>query len=138
MLCEFAVHYEFVGKEESDKLYKLYIDRIEDIPLSSDKSVIEEAEFPDYVLIRNQDKDVMKKRTRSKILSYPFYDGDSYDYRHSKVLLFFYPVELEDLKEATINNLYNSIVVDETGNEILKVKNNEKLFLKRFRQQLLQ
>ena len=137
MLCEFAVHYEYVGKEESDKLYKLYIDRIEDIPLSSDKSVIEEAEFPDYVLIRNQDKDVMKKRTKSKILSYPYYDGDSYEYRHSKVLLFFYPVDLEDLKEATINNLYNSIVIDETGNEVFKVKNNEKLFLKRFRQQLL-
>ena len=134
MLCEFAVHYEFVGKEESDKLYKLYIDRIEDIPLSTDKSVIEEAEFPEYIIVSN--KDVMKKRTRSKILNYPYYDGDSYDYKHSKVLLYFYPVELEDLKEATVNNLYNSTIVDEIGNEALKVKNNEKLFLKRFRQQL--
>ena len=135
MLCaEFAVWYEWCGKEDSDRLYKLYIERLEEIPVSTDKSLVEESPLPEYVIIAN--KDVMKKRCKCKILNYPYYDWDSYDFRHSKVLLYSYPLKLEDMKEVTVNEMYNKTIQDE-GGEVLQVKYNETLFLKRFRTQLM-
>ena len=95
---------------------------------------MEESPLPEYVIIVN--KDVMKKRCKCKILNYPYYDWDSYDFRHSKVLLYSYPLKLEDMKEVTVNEMYNKTIQDE-GGEVLQVKYNETLFLKRFRTQLM-
>ncbi len=129
LLSEFAIHYDYMGVEGSEKNFEMLRANIENISKSDkEKSIIEESPYPDYIICDHGD--VLKKRKKFKILKHPLYDPDSYDFKHSKVLLFYYPlIGLDEITEGSIDNFYESISEDNTR----RVEKNEKLFLARLR-----
>ena len=129
LLSEFSIHYDYIGEDESKKNFEMLRANMDTIGKSEHKtSIIEESPYPDHVLCENGD--VLKRRKSFKILKYPSYDPESYDFKHSKVLLFFYPLGgLEDITEENIDNFYESVNED----NLRKVEENEKLFLQNIR-----
>ena len=129
LLAELAIHYDFIGLDESKKNFEMLRANMDTIGKSEhETSIIEKSPYPDHVLCENGD--VLKRRKSFKILKYPYYDPESYDFKHSKVLLFFYPLGgLEDITEENIDNFYESVNEDNLRN----VEENEKLFLQNIR-----
>ena len=129
LVSEFSIHYQYIGEEKSKRDFDILRANIDNISNSEHQtSIIEESPYPEFVICENGD--VLKKRKKFKVLKYPFYDPDSFDYKHSRVLLFYYPLAgVEDINEGNIDVLYES--VDEENNR--KVDENERRFLKNLR-----
>ena len=120
ILSEFATNYDYVGKTQSEELYKIYHDKLDNITESSEKSVIGKA-FPDIIICSN--KDIMKRRRNFKILTYPNLMEEN-EVKYSKTLLYFYPLEtLEDLA-TSVDNLFSMPADD--GSQRTVVNNNER------------
>ena len=129
LLSEFAIFFEYIGADESQKMFGMLRANMDTISNSEHQaSIIEGTPYPDFVLCENGD--VLKRRKRFKILKYPSYDPESFDFKHSKVLLFYYPLRgLEDITEENIDDFYESV----NGDNLKMVEENEKLFLQNLR-----
>ena len=90
LLAESVLWYEYQGKEKSKELSKTYADL--EIPLSDVKCASGEGVLPTYLLCTNGD--VLKKRSKQKIMLYPKPKAN-YDLMYSKCLLF-YPLTSEN------------------------------------------
>ena len=129
LLAETIIYFDYVGSEESARLFHIYHGNISSIPESSVACAIptDESEMlPSLLLCTN--KDVLKIRKQSKILSTPTYKS-SYDYQYSRVMLF-YPIkdedELlrdEDLSSEKVSELF--LQMDSMGNDTV-VRCNER------------
>ena len=123
LLCEFIVFFDFCGEEESENLYKLYKDKVDLIKESDKCSVTTKDPLPEFILIGN--KNVMRKRKQPKVLRYPEFDPESFEYRYSQVLLFSMIESLEGLTRATVEEKFSEVHDDgET-----KIKVNQRKFL---------
>ena len=123
LLCEFAIYYDVCQKEESENLYKAYEDKVDLIEQSDKCSVITKDPLPELVLLNN--RDVMRKRKEPKVLCYPEFDPESYEYRYSQVLLFSMIESYEGLSQAIVEEKFSE--VDDNGDR--KIKVNKRKFL---------
>ena len=121
VLAESASWYEFPGVKESEELSKLYIEAGCEVPLSEIQGVASMEEnlyLPEYLLLKNGE--VMKKRPRQKVLTYPRFPECSYEESYSRLLLF-YPLECEE--ELLSGNIRDLICQTNDDNENIVEKN---------------
>ena len=123
LLCELAVFYEYLGRENSEPKFQVYRDRMDKIELSDVESIRGNEKLPELVLIENGD--VLQKRKQPKIIKYPEYSNDSFEFRHSQVLLFHKIERKEDLCEKQkVEDMF--ILCDDNGVNV--VEKNRKIF----------
>ena len=123
LLCELAAFYEYLGRENSEPKFQVYRDRMDKIELSDVESIRGNEKLPELVLIENGD--VLQKRKQPKILKYPEYSNDSFEFRHSQVLLFHKIERKEDLCEKQkVEDMF--ILCDDNGVNV--VEKNRKIF----------
>ena len=84
LLAETVSWYDYVGKEKSKELYKIYADS--NVPNSEVKCVCSEGTLPNFIWCKNGD--VLRKRLKQKTIVYPK-PKSSYDKMYSRCLLFF-------------------------------------------------
>ena len=123
MLSEFIVFFEFCGEEESEHLYQVYQDKLDLIEVSEKCSAVSKDPIPEYILLSN--KNVMKKKKQPKVLQYPEFDQESYEYRFSQVLLFSSIESFESLTEAKVEEKFNEV----SGDGVSRIKINRRKFL---------
>ena len=91
ILAETCLHYDFVGRSESEKLFEIYGDKISKIPQSEVQSIYENEDgakvMPMYILCRNNQ--VLKLRRNKKVLQYTEFNISSPELKRTKVMLFF-------------------------------------------------
>ena len=118
-LTEFVMNYDYVGEDESENLYKLFTKK--DVVIqNSDKTCAysNKSFLPDVILLSN--KNVMKIRSRPKIVVYPKCDEGSEDEVYQKVLLFS-PDSRETMTEAEVRNLFSVKYTHEESMESMTV-----------------
>ena len=131
LLSEFATNYQYPGEEKAAKLFKLYSGKLEEIPISAEKSsVVDNEQFPDIII--TGDDDVMVLRKKAKILKTSDFDPDSYEEKFSSVLLYYFPLNsIADLTEETVERLYNERWPGDRS--LSKVSKNRAEFIKKYR-----
>ena len=107
LLAEFCSWYDFVGCQKSEELSKIYQEAGCDVPSSTVECVSSPSDethyLPEYLLLTNGD--VMKKRPRQKVLTYPRFPKCSYEHSYSNLLLFYPLGSEEDLLSGNIRDL---------------------------------
>lgn len=117
-LCEFVMNYDFVGDAESENLYKLFTRKDVHIKDSDKTCAISNKSFlPEVILLSN--KNVMKIRSRPKIIVYPKCEEDSEDEVYQKVLLFS-PDAGESMTEGDVKNLFSVKVSQEESTTVVE------------------
>ena len=116
LLAEFATHYDFVGKSQSEEIFQLYHDKIDQITATGGKSVVGE-NYPDIILCANGD--VLKRRKQFKVLTYPTL-MDENEVRYSQVLLYYYPLESLEQVERSVDELFYKTVEDKRDRTVAK------------------
>ena len=119
-LCEFILHYDYTGTEQSKELYKLFTKKDVQIQDSTIRSVSSEDFLPEIIILNNHD--VMKIRTSPKILVYPQCDEGSDAWIFQKVLLYS-PSMKESMTKEEIMQLY---LVKDTNDDLTLVQRIEK------------
>ena len=114
-LMEFVSFYNFVGKEESRQLMKVFSKQDVDIKSSDIKCASNEDEFLPEIIITSSG-DVMKLRTSRKVVAYPCYEDNPSKFKFSKVLLF-YPLKEIPKDDQVVTTM--SQEVDATGAVII-------------------
>ena len=115
LLCEYVVHYDFVGSEKSKNLFDVFAQKLDKIEQSDTKSVLGDANLPEMIICSNGQ--VMKKRRKPKILKFPDYEEDTYDFKYNLVLLFCKVASLDDLSPETVDVSFNE--TDDGGERII-------------------
>lgn len=103
-LCEVASHYDYAGKEKSEEKLKVFDNRLDLIPDSQDKALVEELFLPEILVMENGD--VLVKRKNMKILSYPAFDEESLKYKHVMLMLFSMHGHSDGIPSDQIETLY--------------------------------
>ncbi len=131
LLSEFATNYQYPGEEKAVKLSNLYRGKLDEIPISAEKSsVVDNEHFPDYII--TGDDDVMVLRKKSKILKTSDFDPDSYEEKFSSVLLYYFPLNsLEDMTAEAVNRFYDERCNDDPS--LSKVTRNKAKFIEKYR-----
>ena len=131
LLSEFATNYQYPGEEKAVKLSNLYRGKLDEIPISAEKSsVVDDEPFPDFIV--TGDDDVMVLRKASKILKTSAFDQDSYEEKFSTVLLYYFPLNsIDDLTEEAVNRLFDERCPDDPS--FSKVSRNRAEFIKKYR-----
>ena len=125
LLCELAAFYEYVGRENSDSKFQVYKDRLDKIEFSDVVSVRGNEKLPELVLIENGD--VLQMKKGPKILKHPEYPNDSFEFRHSQVLLFQQIERRDDMdNKQKVEDMF--IHCDDNGVNV--VERNQKIFYK--------
>ena len=91
LLSQFSKDFDYVGKEKSLSLFKIYYNSDIEIPFSQTLMITNEENnekkyLPEYILIENGD--VLKLRKRSKMLVYPNFKKGTREYNYSMTMLF--------------------------------------------------
>ena len=124
LLAETVTFYDYVGKDESTKLFQLYSANLSVIPDSNFESANHQENelsmLPSLILCGNGD--VMKIRKSKKILSTPSYKN-SYDFQYSRVMLFF-PINEE--QDITPDNLFEMFTRKDSSGTDTIVRSNER------------
>ena len=125
LLCELAAFYEYSGRESSDLKFQVYKDRLDKIDLSDVVSVSGNEKLPVLVLIENGD--VLQMKKGPKILKHPEYPNDSFEFRHSQVLLFQQIERRDDMdNKQKVEDMF--IHCDDNGVNVVEM--NRKKFYK--------
>ena len=82
LLAEFIVNYDYLGTDKSIDISNAYKEHIDLIPLHEGSSSIFGDKYPNYIICNNND--VLKKRSKVKVLSHPDYERDSMEYMYSR------------------------------------------------------
>ena len=124
LLAETVTFYDYVGKDESMKLFQLYSANLSAIPDSNLESANhqenEHSMLPSLLLCGNGD--VMRVRKSQKNLSTPFYKN-SYDSQYSRVMLFF---PLNEEQDITPDNLFEMFTREDSSGTDTIVRSNER------------
>ena len=115
-LMEFVQYYDYCGSEQSRQLMKIFNKNPEaDIHSSEIKCAHNNEEFlPEFIVTHSND--VLKMRSKRKVVSYPRYEDDPDKLNFAKVLLF-YPLTGETIDDADISALVQE--VDLNGNNVI-------------------
>ena len=107
LLSEFVLWYDYCGEKESEELFKVY-GSLEHIKTSETiKSIVDDCPLPSYVVCTN--RDVLQLRKRMKVLKPPnFTSLDAQKY--CETLLFFHPLETNNMNKVTIDRLHSKRV----------------------------
>ena len=126
LAVEFIVWYDFMGRDESTPKFELYSDRVEKIPVSTNKCLLSSQDFlPQYILVRNGD--VMQLRRNPKILKHIEFNRDTYDFKYHSVILYTMIENYDDMKDRHfVEERFES---RSENNEDKIVEVNRKLFL---------
>ena len=133
LLAETSVHFEFVGSKESEQLFSLYRNKLEEIPKTETIGVVGDEKMPDLILCSNGQ--VLKKRKTMKILNFPTYEPGSTKFKYSRILLF-YPLPpgtqvSDDDIERFFNEKNDDQPVDKYNQRLTIIENLERKFYKR-------
>ena len=108
LLAETVIHYDYVGKEESTRLFQLYQDNLQNIPDSKVESVYskgpENTMLPCLILCKNGD--VLKMRKTPKILVTPHYKT-SQNIEYSRTMLYFPLDKEEDITNDSLSEMFH-------------------------------
>ena len=131
LLSEFATNFQYPGEEKALKLSHLYREKVDEIPISADKSsVVGNEQFPEFII--TGDDDVMVLRKNAKILKTLDFDPESYEEKFSCVLLYYFPLNsLDDMTEEVVERLFDERCANDPSFSI--VKKNEAEFIKKYR-----
>ena len=130
LLSEFCCYYDLLSREESQRLFRQFKDNIDKIEETSDElyNVTNQEKMKELILCENGD---VFKRKKPRILNYfKVEDEDSFEYRFSKVLLFYHFKTVQDLNEELVEQLFSE-THNVTGDRIVDL--NEKQFYESFR-----
>lgn len=117
-LCEFVVWFDYLGSTKSEEQYDLYRNKIEKIPMSKVKTLKGEDVFlPELILCETPSKATMTKRRKPKTLEKVTFDEESYDFRHSSVILFREHNDVTNLTEEAIEAFFEE--TDNSGERIV-------------------
>ena len=114
-LMEFVSFYEFVGKEDSRQLLKVFSNPKVEIQPSEIKCASNNDEFLPEIIITNSG-DVMKLRSSRKVVAYPCYEDNPVKFKFTKVLLF---CPLKEIPEDDVVSALSQ-EVDNTGKVIIE------------------
>ncbi len=132
-LAEFVLHYDFIGSQESENLYKLFKHQGVEIQDSEIKCAATKDLLPEFLCLSNGD--VMKIRSNKKIISFPNVDVQSPDYRYQQVLLYS-PDSSETMNETKVMELFwrkdDPPILNEDGDMMTTIQR-----VKRYKQQSL-
>ena len=120
LLAETATHYEFVGNEESEDLFSLYSNKIDQIGSSDTLGIVGDIKMPELILCNNEQ--VLRKRKTMKILNYPTFEEGSLNFKYSRILLFYPLAAGRELSENDVDRLFY-----ETNEDQPKDKYNRRL-----------
>ena len=133
LLCETAAHYEYVGDEESKKLFPVYSTNLEKIAFSDTENISKSHKLPDLILCSN--KQVLKKRKTMKVINYPEYEFGSKKFKFSRILLFYPLAPGAEVSDNDVNRLFyetnDDQPLDKHNRRLTIIDNNERLFYKR-------
>ena len=115
LLCEFVCWYDYSGKSKSESLYEIYQNKLDKIESSTFKCATGDEALPSLIVCCNGD--IMVLRKSPKILRYPTFDEESYDFKYSQLLLFSFINSLDNLTEQTVDTLYSEI--NEDGEQVI-------------------
>ena len=111
-LYEFSAWYDFLGREESRQVLKLF-KKNQDLAINESEVVSAfdlNKKLPDLILTSKDE--AMKIRSEKKTVSYPKFDEGSDQHMYSKVLMF-YPLPNEVSKEEEVKELFKRTTDDE-------------------------
>ena len=120
--AEFIQNYDFCGESESKKLKKLFS---KVVIKDSDKTTAfsDSCYLPELLILKNND--VMKLRNKERVLAFPDFTKDSFQYFYCQVLLYS-PEVVEDMSNEQILLLYNKVddppIKDESGNVLTTIQ----------------
>ena len=120
LLAESACHYEFVGNEESQRLFSVYSTKLDQIIDTEAETVVGGTKMPEFILCQN--RQVLKMRKRKKILSYPDYEVCSDKFKYTKILLFYPLAPGTEVEKNDLDRLYY-----ETNDDQPRDKFNQRL-----------
>ena len=123
LLVETCLWYQYIGQEESKKVFELYNERLDRVPDSEVKSVMG-GFLPKFLLCTNGD--VLQIRKRAQVLLFP-QPKSEYEMMYQKCLLFS-PIKHEsELQESNLREKY--LQRDDEQNEKVVTLNERKIFM---------
>ena len=126
LLCEVATKYEFVGSTKSEELFEVYKNKLHQISDTEDTCVTGKALYPELILCDFGDfGHVLKIRKRMKVLNHSHFNQDSFEHKHSQVLLYYHVQDDRDLVKEVVEESYNAV----TDGEERVIDRNRKKFL---------
>ena len=124
-LAEFCCFYQNCKKDEAERLFTLYKDKLETIEVTNTKYIAKEDNIPSLILCQNGD--VLTKKG-CKILKFIEFEEDTYEFKFTRLLLFGLVANYEDITADSIDILYNKC---SSGESISIVQKNETEFYRR-------
>ena len=132
LLAEVASHYEFAGKDESEKIYPLYQNNLDKIRITETESISGDVNLPELILCSNGQ--VLKKRKTMKILNYPAYETGSDKFKYSRILLFYPLAPGEEVTHDDLDRLFfetnDQQPLDKYNQRLTIIENNERKLFK--------
>ena len=127
LLCEMATGYEYVGADKSQELYDVYRSKIHKIEDNVEQCITSGAFYPEMILCDFGDfGHVLKKRKKGmQVLNFPKFDRDSFEFKHSQVLLYTNVQSSDDLTREAVEASFASLTDD--GERV--IDRNRKMFL---------
>ena len=120
LLAETATNYDFIGNEESEKLFPLYSNKLDQIGSSDTQGIVGDRKMPEIILCSNGQ--VLKKRKSMKLLNFPTYEEGSSRFKYSRILLFYPLAAGFEVSENDVDRMFY-----ETNEDQPKDKYNRRL-----------
>ena len=128
LLCEVATGYDYVGSDKSEELFDVYKHKMDKITDTEEQCVTNGSFYPEYILCNfGEFGHVLKKRRRRKVLNYPTFDPDSFEFKYSQVLLYFNVHNMEDLTKQTVEESFTAVT---DGGERVIDRNKRQFLMK--------
>ena len=133
LLVETALWYDSLSKAESKEVYQFFNGNLKKIPKSEIPSIYGEENMPKYILC--QDENVLKIRSKKKVLETPIYPKDSLEYKISMTLLY-YPLSANtSIDKDRIDEYYfapnQNEEMDSNGRLLTTIQSNQRKIMTR-------
>ena len=133
LLVETALWYDSLPKAESKEVYQFFNGNLKKIPKSEIPSIYGEENMPKYILC--QDENVLKIRSKKKVLETPIYPKNSLEYKISMTLLY-YPLSANtSIDKDRIDEYYfapnQNEEMDSNGRLLTTIQSNQRKIMTR-------
>ena len=126
LLCEVVTYYEYVGPNKSEELFEVYKNKIDRIEDTTEQCITNGAFYPEIILCDFGDfGHVLKKRRKMQVLNYPNFNKESFEFKHSQVLLYSDIQNVDDLTKDAVEAAFLAVAND--GERM--IDRNKKMFL---------
>ena len=128
LLCEVATGYEYLGPNKSEELFEVYKNKIDSIEDTAEQCILNGSLYPDIIICDFGDfGHVLKKRRKMQVLNYPSFDIDSFEFKHSQVLLYSGVQNSDDLTNEAVEEAF--VAVSDDGERVID-RNKRRFLLK--------